>query len=891
MNLLKKWYKAHPKKIIVGVLALILVVLLLNIPAFFRKEVETKLLEAIDQKVNAKVSYSDLSFSSLKNFPHITLTFHDICVVGNAPFENDTLLRGPKLWFSFDIISLIKGEKIELNTIFLEQPVIHVVINKDGKANYDLMKETGSKDSSDVEVKLDLWKIMNGDISYHDFSSEQFIEMKDVTHRGAGDFKAERSDLSLFLDIKNVSYKSGKIAWFTNKSFLGEMIIDMDLKNKIFTFKDHDLKLNHLSFGINGNLGLLEKGIAFDLVWDLKKSSFADLLSVLPGFYKEEMKKLKASGNLACSGYLKGIWSDGKLPGYGMKLNIDKGSLAFPGLPQSFDHIHLDLALENASGVEDSLEMEIKKLTMKMGDHPLTGRFKMKGVSRTYIDAEMEGQLKLEELAAFYPVKGLVLKGDLYSDITVKGFYASLSFEKGYIRDTLYPAPLENIEFWATVENKGGSLKDTKINLGRLSFNLEEDTIELAGTIEDLTDPLFDVRVGGAVNLEKTLSHFSMDDVKVKGQVFTNFTSSGRWSMIEKKQWKKLEVEGNLVLRDIAIKMPALPYQLDIHDALIGFYPDRIQLDTFHSSYGSSKMLFTGRLLDPYALLIDDVKRTVVGDLNMTCDTLNLNEFSVETDSPTASTDTSFTAIAIPDHIHFVIDSKINNVIMQDITIQQLDGEIELADQTLILTKASFLLAGAKVNCFGEYDTHEPEQPYFDLNLIVNSLDIARAYKEIALVQKLAPAASEAHGRLSLTYGLKGNLDKNMNILLPSLIGSGSMDIEEANIKGIKMMEAVSKATGREDLHHEPLKGVFIRSEITNGKMHLMPFTFTTGKYVLDIEGNHSFENEMNYLLKVSMLPLAKIKVPVHITGTTDDYKIKLGSGYDHKSLSESESD
>jgi AsmA protein len=224
---------------------------------------------------------------------------------------------------------------------------------------------------------------------------------------------------------------------------------------------------------------------------------------------------------------------------------------------------------------------------------------------------------------------------------------------------------------------------------------------------------------------------------------------------------------------------------------------------------------------------------------------------------------------------------------MKGITIDKLDGEIQLREKSLFITKASFNLAGSEINCFGEYDTEEPESPFFDFTVVINNLDIARTYREVPLVQTLAPAAADAQGKLALTYNLKGNLDKNMNILLPSLVGRGSMDIEEANIKGIKMMEAVSKATGQEDLHHQPLKGVFIQSEITDGKMHLMPFTFTTGRYVLDIEGNHSFENELNYVLKVSVLPLSKIKVPVHITGTVDDYHIKLGKGYDHKSLSE----
>ena len=56
-------------------------------------------------------------------------------------FAADTLIAVKTLDASANLISVIKGKDIKVYGVFLESPRIHALVNKDGKANWDIAKE------------------------------------------------------------------------------------------------------------------------------------------------------------------------------------------------------------------------------------------------------------------------------------------------------------------------------------------------------------------------------------------------------------------------------------------------------------------------------------------------------------------------------------------------------------------------------------------------------------------------------------------------------------------------------------------------------------------------------------------------------------------------------
>src|SRR5438105_2584555 len=96
---------------------LILIIALVSVPLIFKDEIKAKVLKEIDKNITADVNFTELSFSSFKNFPHLSVILHDVSVVGLDEFTGDTLASAKEVSVSLDLFSMLKGHSFEINNI------------------------------------------------------------------------------------------------------------------------------------------------------------------------------------------------------------------------------------------------------------------------------------------------------------------------------------------------------------------------------------------------------------------------------------------------------------------------------------------------------------------------------------------------------------------------------------------------------------------------------------------------------------------------------------------------------------------------------------------------------------------------------------------------------
>ena len=58
---------------IIGIIFVVLVLLLVSIPFLFKNTIKEKVMEAVNESVDAQISFNDFSLSLFKNFPNATV--------------------------------------------------------------------------------------------------------------------------------------------------------------------------------------------------------------------------------------------------------------------------------------------------------------------------------------------------------------------------------------------------------------------------------------------------------------------------------------------------------------------------------------------------------------------------------------------------------------------------------------------------------------------------------------------------------------------------------------------------------------------------------------------------------------------------------------------------
>src|SRR5688572_9736567 len=123
-----------------GIVILIILVLAIALPFVFKDKIIAKVKNEANKSLNAKVDFGEYDVSIFRSFPNFNLTLNNLYLAGIDSFKNDTLINTKQLEVDLDLMSVIKGEKYQVNKIFLDQPRIHAKVLKSGKANWDITK-------------------------------------------------------------------------------------------------------------------------------------------------------------------------------------------------------------------------------------------------------------------------------------------------------------------------------------------------------------------------------------------------------------------------------------------------------------------------------------------------------------------------------------------------------------------------------------------------------------------------------------------------------------------------------------------------------------------------------------------------------------------------------
>ena len=417
------------KKILSGFLIFLIVLIAAAaaIPFLFKDKIIAKAKEEISKQVNAKVDFKDIDLSLLKNirnFPNIALGIEDLTIIGIAPFEGDTLLNISDTKASLDLMSVIKGSNYKIEQIELSDATLNAIINKDGFANWNILKPSSDTTKS-PPFKLALNKLVldNINLNYDDLQNGNSIKIENLQHRGKGDFTSDFLDYVSTTNIYKLFVKQGIVTYLKEAKVTLDSKINIDQKNKKYSFKDNKLSLNDLGLLFNGFVQIPDSiKTEMDVNFKADKTTFKSLLSLIPAIYTKDFDDIKSSGNVELNGSAKGILQGKSYPAFALNLKVDNGKFQYPKLPTAVTDVFIDAHVNNPDGSLDNTVVNVPDLRLKMANEPIIAKLKVTTpISDPDIDLSAKGKINLADVQKFYPLKDVQkLSGIANVDVTIK---------------------------------------------------------------------------------------------------------------------------------------------------------------------------------------------------------------------------------------------------------------------------------------------------------------------------------------------------------------------------------------------------------------------------------------------------------------------------------------
>lgn len=485
---------------IFALVVIILVGAAVALPFIFKGKIVELVKREANKQLTATVDFdNDVSLSLFKNFPQFTIGLKNFSVADSL--DTDTLISVKDFSATLDVMSVISGDKIQINEISLNQPRIYAKVGKDGTPNWDIMKQSGdtatetpSDTSSSFKLGLKKLEIINGRIVYDDQQGKMYTALEGLNHELSGDFTQDLFLLSTKTDIEAITFGMEGLNYLNKVKGNLKADIEADMKQFKFTFKENELMLNELAADFDGFVAMPADDIEMDLKFAAKQTEFKNILSLIPAVFTKDFASIKASGKMALDGMLKGVYNEKSLPAFNINLSVDNGAFKYPDMPSDMKSIFVNLNVNNPDGVIDNTIIDLKKFDFVLAGEPFhTKLFVKNPTTDPYVDLDAKGRIELAQVSKLVPLeKGTVLKGLITADMQAKGRASTIEKERyeDFNASGLITA--------ANVVYNTDSLPKTTISNAKLTFNPK--TVEL---------PVFNAQLGNSdVNMKGSLSNF-----------------------------------------------------------------------------------------------------------------------------------------------------------------------------------------------------------------------------------------------------------------------------------------------------------------------------------------------------------------------------------------------
>jgi uncharacterized protein involved in outer membrane biogenesis len=481
--------------IIAGTFLGLLIITMVAIPFVFKGNIVQKIKISANNTLNAKVDFSDIELSLFRSFPQLNIRLKNLSVTGTNEFDNIRLLTVAEFSTSVNISSLWKSDGISITSINLDQPVVNLLVNKAGKSNWDIARTSTEPKVTTVkkgkEIDLDKIEIHNATLGYKNESTHMLFSMRNGTFDISGALKGSNSQLVITGKADSISFENNGSRYASNlkAEFKGGFQADFDKLS--FTLLKNELLINKLPLEAQGTFVLGAKDYNFDLTFKSATSSFGDLLGFLPDKYQKNLKGIETNGDIAFSGFVKGIYSQTTYPSLGVDLKIVGGRLKYPNLPKEIEKIEVTASVNKPQGDLDLTKIDIEKFDASVAGNPLTATLHVATpVSDPLLKGNLKGRIDFASLKQAIPMDSIDVKGIIDAAIDFGGQYSSIEKEQyenfrtdGTIslKDFMYTS--KDLPQKVEIKSAEIRLNPKSITLNSLSGNMGQTDFAASGAI------------------------------------------------------------------------------------------------------------------------------------------------------------------------------------------------------------------------------------------------------------------------------------------------------------------------------------------------------------------------------------------------------------------------
>ena len=399
------------------------------------------------------------------------------------------------------------------------------------------------------------------------------------------------------------------------------------------------------------------------------------------------------------------------------------------------------------------------------------------------------------------------------------------------------------------------SIFGAKARFDKYSVDYHGLVVRGYGEIKDFKNPFISATVQSNFNLNQLYDLVFKDEfTALSGDVVFDMDFSGRLIEVfvnnSKKDLKDFKSQGNISFLNVIAQPSDFDYPISIEKGKLNFSNRDLLFDSFTGKILSSSFSMDGRIKNYLKTIFEDEPLAFAADLKM--DKMILEEF-ISDSSDNQNADYQFN---LPKSISLNTNLELGMFSFRKFIAHKVKGEMLLKNQKLSFHNLDMNTCDGSVHLNGSIDTKNTKKIIYKCTSKFKNIDAEKAFTQFENFGQDVLLQKHVKGTISLHTFLLAESDKQLNILEDKIYTETQLNIDKGELIYFEPLVDLQEFLKQDlklnfNLTHLKFETLQNDIKINNGVITIPEMAIRSSDINLDIAGKHTFNQDIDYLLKI----------------------------------------
>jgi uncharacterized protein involved in outer membrane biogenesis len=428
----------------------------------------------------------------------------------------------------------------------------------------------------------------------------------------------------------------------------------------------------------------------------------------------------------------------------------------------------------------------------------------------------------------------------------------SFTVSNGSIQYASLPKSIGDLNLSGTFEKPAGpvgSKGSGSFTIDKMSARIGTNTITGKMGMSNFDDPFVTMSLNGSVNLDEVKEFYPLEQgTEVHGLMKSAVALEGR-----PKTPQSMKANGSIDFHDVAIKSAASKAPLRNLNGSITFNNQVVQSKQLAMNVGESDLNLSFTLKNYMGMVMEDAAKSAGRPAaTVTLVSKQLRTADLMPESPSGpSTPQEHKKSEAPAGILPAIDIDANvaidKLVTDKFTFTNARGSTSIANGKITLKKFTTQAFQGDIQTQGTLDLSQQNKRPFDLDLNINNVESSD------LLPSFTSFGKYLSGKMSMNTKLKGDLNDTLGLNTQSLLGNGTVHMQDGKLTGLPLMQKLADYTSLDNLRQLAFKDWANAFSIQDGRLAVKDLKVNAGTTGLLVNGSQGLDGSMDYNLTVKL--------------------------------------